>query len=155
MSDVDVLNRTLVLENLGIAAYEAALGSALLDEPTMVAARAFQSDHKTHRDLIRNEIEERGGIPVPALDADSYARSFPPLTTQQAIVAYAIDLEAGAARAYVASVAEYDDRSLALLGAEIGGVEAQHWAVLLAATGANPVPAALIGPMGVKSASPS
>src|SRR5262245_60056748 len=29
MSDIDVLNRTLVTENLGIAAYEAALGSGL------------------------------------------------------------------------------------------------------------------------------
>lgn len=155
MSDVDVLNRTLVTENLGIAAYDAALGSGLLDERTADAASAFQSDHKKHRELICKEIVARGGTPVPALDADGYAKSFPPLTTQEEIVAYAIELEAGAARAYVASVAEYEDRSLALLGAEIGGVEAQHWAVLLAATGANPVPSPLIEVMVMPSASPS
>src|SRR5262245_30252844 len=34
MSDVDVLNGTLASEHLGIAAYDAALGSGLLDEPT-------------------------------------------------------------------------------------------------------------------------
>ena len=93
----------------------------------------------------------RGGTPVPALDADSYAKSFPPLSTQEDIVAFAIELEAGAARAYVASVPEYDDRSLALLGAEIGAVEAQHWAVLLAATGANPVPSPIIEVMATRS----
>jgi hypothetical protein len=44
----------------------------------------------------------------------------------------------------VASVAHYQDRQLALLAAQIGGVEAQHWAVLLAAAGAHPVPSPII-----------
>lgn len=155
MSDVDVLNRTLATENLGIAAYDAALGSGLLDEPTAKAARAFQSDHETHRDLITEQLIARGGTPVSALDPDDYAKSFPPLTTADEIVAYAIELEAAAARAYVASVAEYEDRSLALLGAEIGGVEAQHWAILLPAAGANPVPSPLIDVMVMQPTSPS
>jgi hypothetical protein len=42
------------------------------------------------------------------------------------IVTYAIDLEASAGRSHVASVPECEDRSLALLGAGIGPVEAQH-----------------------------
>jgi len=155
MTDVDVLNGTLASEHLGIAAYDAALGSGLLDEPTAKAARAFQSDHKKHRDVVSEQIVARGGTPVSALGADDYAKSFPPLTTAEEIVAYAIELEAGAARAYVASVAEYEDRGLALLGAKIGGVEAQHWAVLLAATGANPVPSALIDVMVMQPTSPS
>ena len=155
MSDVDVLNQTLVTEHLGIAAYDAALGSGLLDGPTADAARAFQSDHKKHRDLISEQIVARGATPVPAREADDYAKSFPPLTTAAEIIAYAIELEAVAARSYVASVAEYEDRSLALLGAEIGAVEAQHWAVLLAATGANPVPSPIIEVMVRKSTSPS
>jgi hypothetical protein len=41
-------------------------------------------------------------------------------------------------------VAGYEDRSLALLAAQIGGVEAQHWATLLGATGAHPVPSPII-----------
>jgi hypothetical protein len=97
-----------------------------------------------HRELIVEQIVARGGTPVGARSADDYAKSYPPLTTEADIVAYAIELEAGAARSYVASVAEYEDRSLALLGAEIGAVEAQHWAVLLAASGANPVPSPII-----------
>jgi hypothetical protein len=47
-------------------------------------------------------------------------------------------------RAYIGSVAGYEDRSLALLGAEIGAVEAQHWAVLLGASEENPVPSPII-----------
>lgn len=144
MSDLDLLNQGLAGEHFGIAAYDAALGSGLLDEPTADVARAFQSDHKKHRDLLIEQIVTRGGMPVSPLEASDYARSYPPLTTAPEIVAYAIELEAGAARASVASVVGYEDRTLALLAAQIGGVEAQHWAVLLAATGANPVPSPII-----------
>ena len=155
MSDIDLLNQTLETEHLGIAAYDAALGSGLLDGPTADAARAFQSDHIQHHGLISEQIVAHGGTPVAARDAGDYAKSFPPLTTAAEIIAYAIELEAFAARSYVASVAEYEDRSLALLGAEIGAVEAQHWAVLLAATGANPVPSPIINVMVKESTSPS
>ena len=149
MSDVDLLNQNLAGEHLGIAAYDAALGSGLLDEPTAEVARAFQSDHKRHRDLLSEQVVARDGMPVSPLAADVYAKSYPPLTTAAEIVAYAIELEAGAARASVASVAGFEDRSLALLAAQIGGVEAQHWAVLLAATGANPVPSPIIEVKGM------
>jgi hypothetical protein len=144
MSDLDLLNQTLATEHIGIAAYDAALGTGLLDGPTADAARAFRSDHMKHRDLLVEQIMARGGTAVSPRSADDYAKAYPPLTTANAIVAYAIDLEAAAARSYVASVAQYEDRSLALLGAEIGAVEAQHWAVLLAASGANPVPSPII-----------
>jgi rubrerythrin len=144
MSDLDLLNEALADEHLGIAAYDAALGSGLLDEATAEVARAFQTDHKKHSDLFSEQIVARGGTPVPPRAADDYAKSFPPLTTTEEILAFAIELEAAVTRAYVASVAEYEDRSLALLEAEIGAVEAQHWAVLLAATGANPVPSPTI-----------
>jgi hypothetical protein len=144
MSDIDVLNRILADEHFGIAAYDAALGSGLLDETTASAARAFRSDHIQHRDVVSTEITARGGQPLESLSADKYAQAFPPLATQADIVAYAIELEAGATRLYVATVPEFEDRSLALLGAEIGAVEAQHWAVLLAASGSNPVPSPII-----------
>ena len=144
MSDLDLLNQTLATEHIGIAAYDAALGTGLLDVPTADTARAFRSDHMKHRDLLVEQIMARGGTAVSPRSADDYAKAYPPLTTANAIVAYAIELEAAAARSYVASVALYEDRSLALLGAEIGAVEAQHWAVLLAASGANPVPSPII-----------
>jgi hypothetical protein len=138
------LNQTLAVEYYGIAAYDAALSTGLLDGATADAARAFRSDHMKHRDLMVEQIVARGGTAVSPRSAEDYAKSYPPLTTAAEIVAYAIELEATAARSYVATVAEYEDRSLALLGAEIGAVEAQHWAILLAASGANPVPSPII-----------
>jgi len=144
MSDVELLNAGLAGEHFGIAAYQAALDSGLLDEGTAAVAKAFQNDHEAHRDRLASVVAERGGEPVPSLPADSYAAQFPPLATAADIVTYAIELEAGAARASVASVAEYEDRQLALLAARIGAVEAQHWAVLLGATGQHPVPSPFI-----------
>src|SRR5919106_1792572 len=141
MSDLDLLNQNLAGEHFAIAAYDAALGSGLLDEPTAKVARAFQSDHKTHRDLLTEQVVARDGTAVSPFGADDYAKSYPPLTTAAEIVAYATELEAGAARA---SIASFEDRKLALLAAQIGGVEAQHWATLLAAVGANPVPSPII-----------
>ncbi len=144
MSDLDLLNQNLAGELFAIAAYDAGLGSGLLDEPTAKVARAFQSDHATHRELLTEQVVARDGIAVSPLSADDYAKSYPPLTTAAEIVAYATELEAAAARASIASVASFEDRKLALRAAQIGGVEAQHWATLLAAVGANPVPSPII-----------
>lgn len=144
MSDVDVMNEGLAGEHFGIAAYAAALGSGLLDESAAAVATSFQVDHERHRDVLIEQIERRGGTPVVALEATQYAKEYPPLTSVGDILAYAIELEAGAARGSVFSVDKYEDRELALLSARIGAVEAQHWAVLLAATGADPVPSPLI-----------
>jgi Ferritin-like domain len=144
MSDVEVMNHGLAGEHFGIAAYEAAIATGLLDEQVVGVARSFQSDHAHHRDLLTAQIEFRGGTPVAPLSAADYAKHYPPLNTAGDILAYAIDLEAGATRGSVFSVDKYEDRQLALLAARIGAVEAQHWAVLLAATGANPVPSPVI-----------
>ncbi len=144
MSDLVLLNDGLAGEHFGIAAYDAALASGLLDDATAMIARKFRSDHDQHRALLTEQIVARGGRPVVPLAADDYARQYPPLATAADIVAYAIELEAGATRASVASVADFEDRSLALLAAQIGAVEAQHWATLLGATGAHPVPSPII-----------
>ena len=144
MSDLEMLNESLAGEHFGIAAYDAALNSGLLDEQTASVAKSFQSDHMFHRATLTKEILARGDRPVGALAPESYAKEYPPLTSAAQIVAYAIELEAGAARASIGSVAGYDDRRLALLAAQIGGVEAQHWALLRAATGADPVPHPII-----------
>lgn len=144
MSDVNVLNDGLAGEFFGIAAYEAAIGSGLLDDGTVGVARAFQADHQAHADKIVGLITERGGTPVEPLAAELYAEEYPPLNDAGDVIAYAIELESGAAAASVASVALFEDRSLAVVAAQIAGVEAQHWSALLAATGQAPVPGAFI-----------
>ncbi len=144
MTDVDLLNASLAGEFFGIAAYEAAIGSGLLDEGTAGVARAFQADHQAHADRIAQLIVERGGSCVEPLAADEYAAEYPPLNSAEDIVNYAIELESGAAAADIASLSSYEDASLATVIAQIAGVEAQHWSALLAATGQPAVPAPFI-----------
>ncbi len=144
MTDIDLLNASLAGEFFGVAAYEAAIGSGLLDEGTVGVARAFQADHQAHADRLAELISERDGTCVEPLAADVYAQEYPPLNSAADVVAYAIELESGAAAADIASIASYEDRSLAVVIAQIAGVEAQHWSALLAATGQPPVPAAFI-----------
>ena len=52
MTDLDLLNQGLTGEHFAIAAYDAALGTSLLDGSTAGLARAFQSDHKRHAELL-------------------------------------------------------------------------------------------------------
>lgn len=144
MSDIDLLNTSLAGEYFGVAAYEAAIGSGLLDDGTAGVARAFQSDHQAHAERLAELISQRGGTCVTPLDADVYAQDYPPLESAADVVAYAIELESGAVSADVASIAHYEDGELAMVIAQIAGVEAQHWSALLAATGQPAVPAPFI-----------
>ncbi len=144
MTDIDLLNDGLAGEFFGIAAYEAAIGSGLLDDGTVAVARSFQADHQAHADRIKGLITDRGGSCVTPLAPEVYAEQYPPLNSAGDVVAYAIELESGAAAASVASVGQFEDRSLAVIAAQIAGVEAQHWSALLAASGQNPVPAPFI-----------
>jgi rubrerythrin len=144
MSDIDLLNKSLAAEYFGVAAYEAGIGSGLLDSGTAAVAREFQGQHKDHAVRFKELIVERGGTPVQPRAAAEYAAEFPALRSAADIVAYAIELESGAAQAETAAVALYEERALAVVAAQIGAVEAMHWAALLAATGKNPVPASFI-----------
>ncbi len=144
MTDIDLLNTSLAGEFFGVAAYEAAVGSGLLDDGTVAVARAFQADHQAHADRLAELIIERGGACVEPLTAEAYAADYPPLNSAADVIAYAIELESGATAADIASIASYEDRSLATVIAQIAGVEAQHWSALLAATGQSPVPAPFI-----------
>lgn len=144
MSDIDLLNASLAGEYFGVAAYEAAIGSGLLDDATVGVARSFQADHTAHAERLVELISSRGGACVEPLEAADYAQHYPPLTSAADVVAYAIELESGAAAADIASIAAYEDGTLAVVIAQIAGVEAQHWSALLAATGQAPVPGAFI-----------
>ena len=147
MTDIDLLNASLAGEYFGIAAYDAAIGSGLLDDGTAGVASAFQADHQAHADRLVELITERGGSCVAPRTAEEYAQSYPPLNSAEDVVAYAIELESGAAAADIASIASYEDVGLAMVIAQIAGVEAQHWSALLAATDQPPVPEAFI-PVG-------
>lgn len=144
MSDIDLLNESVAAEYFGVAAYEAAINSGLLDDGVADVARAFQHDHVVHAEAFAEEVRARGGEAVEAKAMEVYASDFPPLGSQADVLNYAIELESGAAKAEMINVGRYQDPKLAVLAAQIGGVEAMHWAALLQATGQNPVPHAIL-----------
>ena len=144
--DIEILNESLGGEFFGIAAYDAALGTGLLENAVREVAQSFQADHKRHAQRIRETIETLGGDPVSAKSWETYASEFPPppLENQADVLRYAASLEQGGASASVASVAKFSSPELAVLAASIAGVEAMHWSALLGALGENPVPVSFI-----------
>ncbi len=147
--DIEVLNGSLGGEYFGIAAYDAAMGTGLLEDAVRDVARSFQEDHRQHAQRIREAIIELGGDPVEAKSWETYASEFPPppLESQADVLRYAASLEEGGASASVASVAKFSSPDLAVLAASIAGVETMHWSVLLGALGENPAPVSFI-PVG-------
>ncbi len=144
--DIEILNGSLGGEYFGIAAYDAAMGTGLLEDGVRDVAKSFQADHKQHAKRIQEAIIKLGGDPVKAKSWDAYASEFPPppLKSQADILLYAASLEESGAIASVAAVAKFSSPELSLLTASIAGVEAMHWSALLGALGENPVPVSFI-----------
>jgi hypothetical protein len=145
-NDIEILNRSLEGEYFGIAAYDAAMGTGLLDDGVRVVAEKFQGDHKLHAQRIQETIVSLGGTPVETKTWEQMASEFPPppLKSQADVLHYAASLEESGATASVASVAELSTPELSLLAASIAGVEAMHWSALLGALGENPSPVSFI-----------
>jgi hypothetical protein len=145
-TDIKILNRSLGGEYFGIAAYDAAMGTGLLEDGVREVAQKFQGDHKQHAQRIREAITGLGGRPIESKTWEEYAAEFPPpkLKTQVDVLRYAASLEESGASGSVASVGELSSPELARLAASIAGVEAMHWSVLLGALGEPPVPVSFI-----------
>lgn len=144
--DVQILNASLGGEYFGIAAYEAAIGSGLLESGVREVAEKFQADHLQHARRIREAILELGDDPIESKTWDQYAAEFPPppLESQVDVLRYAAYLEKSGAVETVKTVSEFSSSELAQLAASIAGVEAMHWSVLLGALGENPSPVTFI-----------
>ena len=145
-NDLEILNASLGGEYFGIAAYEAAMGTGLLEEAVSAVAEKFQGDHKQHAQSLQEAIVRLGGNPVETKTWEQYASEFPPppLESQADILRYAASLEQSGASASVASVGKLSSPELIQLVASIAGVEAMHWSALLGALGENPVPVSFI-----------
>ena len=76
-SDAHILNVALALEYEAINAYQLGAESGLLQKPVLALAVRFQSDHKTHRDVLESTIRKLGGTPAPALTRVSGASPRP------------------------------------------------------------------------------
>lgn len=144
--DIETLNASLGGEYFGIAAYQAAIGTGLLEEDVRKVAEKLQDDHKRHARRIREAITGLGGDPVNTKTWEQYAAEYPPppLTSQAEILAYAASLERSGASATLASLGKLSSPELIVMAASIGGVEAMHWSTLLGALGEDPVPVSFI-----------
>lgn len=138
--DVQILNAAIALEHEGIAAYQIAATSGLLDPAVVDIGVTFQGHHKGHRDALVNAVKTLGGTPVEEHSLEEYAKSLnaASLKNQEDVLRLALKLERGAANAYLGLIPSLgvDFHQVA---AQMAGDEAYHAAILANALG-EPIP---------------
>lgn len=144
-SDIAILNVALGLEHEGINAYTLGAQSGLLQKPVLDIAVKFQDDHKIHRDLLINAIQQLGGKPVAEKTLAQYAQALNAntLKTQNDILQLALSLELGASNAYLSVIPSFKDSSLSKVAGRLAADEVAHWAILNNALGL-PLPKAML-----------
>ncbi len=138
--DVQILNAAVALEHEGIAAYQIAAGSGLLQPAVVQVGVTFKGHHEGHRDALVGAVRTLGGTPVAAKTTDEYIRDLnvASLRNQTDVLRLALRLERGAANAYLSLIpsmsADYHQ-----VAARLAGDEAFHAAILANALG-EPIP---------------
>lgn len=143
-NDLKILESALAHEQEAIAAYQVGAESGLLQKSVLTVAVKFQSQHKTHADLLASTIHQMGGKAMEARPISAYHFPVNKLKSQNDVLQFAAGLEKAAASAYLGAVPRLHDRALAKVAASILGDESMHWAVLRNALGEDPVPVAFI-----------
>lgn len=136
-ADAALINTAIALEHEGIAAYQIAAESGLLQPAVLEVGVLFQSHHKAHRDELAQVVKTLGGVPVEAESQAFYAERIEAskLKNQADILQLAIGLERGAANAYLGVLPGLADPDFHLLFARLAADEAMHWAALKGAVG--------------------
>lgn len=136
-NDVGLINTALSLEHEGIAAYQIAAESGLLDNGVLQVGVLFQSHHKQHRDELIKAVRTLGGAPAEAKPLNDYANALGAgkLKSQADILQLAIGLELGAANAYLGVIPSLNDKDYGHLFARLAADEAMHWTALKGAVG--------------------
>lgn len=138
--DVQILNAAIALEHEGIAAYQIAASSGLLQPAVVQVGVTFKGHHEGHRDALIGAVRTLGGAPVEAKSMDEYIRDLDvaSLRNQTDVLRLALRLERGAANAYLSLIpsmsADYHQ-----VAARLAGDEAFHAAILANALG-EPIP---------------
>ncbi|WP_411819557.1 ferritin-like domain-containing protein [Hyphococcus formosus] len=136
-ADVQLINTALSLEHEGIAAYQIAAESGLLETSVLEVGVLFQGHHKGHRDELINAITTLGGQPVEAKPIAEYIKSLEveKLTSQTDVLNLALRLELGAANAYLGVIPALHHPDYGHLFARLAADEAMHWTALTGALG--------------------
>jgi rubrerythrin len=130
--DVQLLNAALALEHEGIAAYQIAAESGLLSAEILKVGITFQSHHKTHRDDLAAAIRRLGGQAATSKSIAEYAAALGAgaLKNQNDVLKLALQLERGAANAYLGIIPSLEATEFHLISARLAGDEAFHAAIL-------------------------
>ena len=154
--DIVLAKTAASLENLAVALYGVALGTSsaaklpadIKFDPAVVdAAKLFQMHHQAHADAL-NAVLKGAGQPAYTkpneyLFTNVVAKQLPTLTTQKAVVSFALDVENLAAGTYAYAASVLSTPKLRQTIMSIGGVESRHasaLALVLDPTGGTAVP---------------
>ncbi len=139
-SDVQILQTAASIEVLAVATYKTALtlpfiGGSTANGVVKAFAQMTMSQHAQHEQAFNAALAKLNGTPQMSPDPALLKvvnQAKPGLTTPEAVVALALELEQGAAETYVANVGALSDANAKAVTASIMGVEAQHAAILRA-----------------------
>jgi rubrerythrin len=142
--DIEILNAAIALEHEGIAAYQIAATSGLLDPAVVEIGVTFQGHHKGHRDVLVKAVEALGGTAVAEKSLEAYAQDLKAssLKNQTDVLHLALGLETGAANAYLGLIPSLGS-DYHQVAAQMAGDEAFHAAILANALG-QPIPKAAL-----------
>jgi rubrerythrin len=136
--DVALLNGALDIENMAIAAYDAALPH--VRGPARTLALQFQDQEREHADALAEAIRQLGGTP----SKPKPAYSFPRLRGQAGTLRFASGIEDAAITAYMNVLPRLTSPDLRGTAAAIASVEAEHLAVLQGELGRPQLPQAFV-----------
>jgi len=138
--DVEILNAAIALEHEGIAAYQIAATSGLLQPAVVDIGVTFQGHHKEHRDALIKAVQQLGGDPATEKSQNHYvdALGVVSLKNQEDVLRLALKLERGAANAYLGLIPSLGN-DYHQIAAQMAGDEAFHAAILANAIG-EPIP---------------
>jgi rubrerythrin len=138
--DVQMLQTSMAIENVALAAYDAALALPFIGgdaaNPTVKAfVTTTRAQHAEHAQAFSDALAKLGGKPQPnphPVLGQAVALAKPDLTDAAKVVDLALTVETTATETYQSYVSGLSDANAKRVTASVMGVEAQHVAVLLA-----------------------
>jgi rubrerythrin len=128
-ADVAILNSSLDLENMAVAAYEAVAPALRGDAGS--AARRLLEQEREHADGLANAVRQLGGT----ANRPRASYDFPSLRTRAKVLRFAAGIENTAIAAYIDSLPRLSSPDLRGMAAAILTDEAEHLSVLLGVSG--------------------
>lgn len=131
--DILALKTASSIEELAVVVYGQAI-PLIKDATAKSVAMLFQSQHKDHAGLFEGLTTQAGAQaftqPNPAVKASVVDPALPTLTSDEAILKFALSLELAAASTYFSDVGVFKDPTLASATMTVGGTEYRHVALL-------------------------